>query len=518
MATNLHDARPCAFLFAAPLQNEEEGETIDEALLSALRAADPLELTDSRVFRGGLLLAELSYKPSSIKAGPTASRNTGGAPGFQTQQVEHSDSALYATLAGDFVQACLERWNTVVPNTFWNYVANRSLTAAFLPSLTPGVAADVDQHLRTHPHYVGAVSPDMGNPLHRYLFVEVMFKDSFIRNGRVHLRSGSEGDFNGSFLGADTFSPLGMAVLSYEEFEKEAPPIRPAGSLSERGLVTQMRMRGRMALDVHQNVMSALSQSPSLRDIGRAFEWDLMQLPDSPEEVQVNAKKLTDYLLALDHEKGGSKAKFFEKQLAITREDWAYLHGQIVDGLNSVPYADVKLDEHGIRFSACLPVTGRNGATATIETGWIIRVGERASFVTAFPAKKDAALESRAVSPRVVPKNLEGDSRWDAIYTFAVRAGRKAMRDFVPKPLVVAGQVYMDGECGGAHVVIEDGRTSFARWLRRKGLNRLHHQRGYLISAEQIGQSAESAKAYADAFALVLRRNRIKCRSEIYLT
>lgn len=92
------------------------------------------------------------------------------------------------------------------------------------------------------------------------------------------------------------------------------------------------------------------------------------------------------------------------------------------------------------------------------------------------------------------------------------------MEECVPKPLVVESQVYMEGDCGGAFVIIKDGRASFARWLRKKGLGHRHYQRGYSISAEHIGQSAESAKAYADAFARVLRRNGIECSSEIYLT
>jgi hypothetical protein len=92
------------------------------------------------------------------------------------------------------------------------------------------------------------------------------------------------------------------------------------------------------------------------------------------------------------------------------------------------------------------------------------------------------------------------------------------MNECAPKPLVVEGQVYMEGECGGAFIIIEDGRTAFARWLRKKGFGERHYHRGFLISTEQIGQSVESAKAYADAFACVLRRNGIKCRSEIYFT
>lgn len=345
-----------------------------------------------------------------------------------------------------------------------------------------------------------------------------MFKDAFICNGRVFVQGYFEGAYAGTFVGADTFSQVGMTTLPHVEFEEKAPSAHLPDSLTVRGLITEMRMRRRMALNIHQKVMSAMDQNRALRDVDRPFEWDLLQLPDAPEEIEVQAKKLTDYLLDPEHKKGGSKAKFFEQQLAITRKDWAYLHGQLIDGLGGVSYEDVRLDNHGVRFNAYLPVTGRNGATATIETGWIVRRGERASFVTAFPAKKDSALESQAIPPPVVSDNLEGGARWQAIHALAEQAARKAMEECVPKPLVVENQVYMEGGCGGAFVVIEDGRTSFARWLKKKGLGYRHYQRGYSISAEQIGQSAESAKAYADAFARVLRRNGIACRSEIYLT
>jgi hypothetical protein len=514
----IDDARPCAFLFATPLADEEEGVTLDEAFLTALKAADPHWLTDTRVYRGGVLLARLSYKTTAVKAEPGTHRKHGSRVTFQTSWMERSDRALYAMLVGDFVETCLEQWNTLDPSTFWDYVAKRGLDATFVPSLPAAVAIDMDKGLRSHQRYIGVASPDLGNPLHRHLFVDMMFNDAFIRNGRVFVRGGFEGSYDGSFFGADTFSPGGVVALPYEEFEEKAPSAHLPDALSARGLVTEMRMRRRMALDIHQKVVSALNQSRSLRDIGRPFEWDLLQLPDAPEEVEVQATKLTDYLLDPKHKDGGSKAKFFEQQLAITRKDWAYLHGQLIDGLGNVSYEDVRLDDFGVRFTAYLPVTGRNGATATIATGWIVRPGERASFVTAFPARKDPALESQAIPPSVVSDNLEGDARWQAIYELADQAGRKAMEECVPKPLVVESQVYMEGDCGGAFIVIEDGRTSFARWLRKKGLGHRHYQRGYSLSAVQIGQSAESAKAYADAFARVLRRNGIECRSEIYLT
>lgn len=312
MAIDLHDLRPCAFLFAAPLQNAEEGETLDEAFLTALKATDPHGLTDTRVYRGGLLLAGLSYKPSSLEAAPATRRSPGSSVTFRTRRMKQSDRALYAILVGDFVETCLEQWNTLDPSTFWNYAANRALDATFVPSLSVAVAEDMDKRLRSHPRYIGAVSPDLGNPLHRYLFVEMMFKDAFIRNGRIFVQRGFEGAYDGLFFGADEFSSGGMATLPYEEFEEKAPPAHFPDSLSERGLVTEMRMRRRMALDVHQKVMHALDQSCSLRDVARPFEWNLLQLPDAPEEIEVQAKKLAAYLLDPEHKGNRGKAKFFE--------------------------------------------------------------------------------------------------------------------------------------------------------------------------------------------------------------
>lgn len=328
--------RPCAFLFAASRQGEDRGESLDEVFLSALKAVDPQGKTVTRVYRGGILIHGLSYKPSSIKTEPVERRKRGNSVMYQTSRMGCSDRGVYATLVGDFVETCLEQWNTLDQSSFWDYVANRALDATFVPSLSAPIAQRMDKSLCSHPRYIGAVSPDLGNPLHRYLFVEMMFKDAFIRNGRVNVCAGFEGQYDGLFFGADTFTSQGLSVLSHEKFEKIAPTADLPDSLSARGLVTEMRMQRRMAQNIHEKVMSALDSSNSFRDIDRSFVWDLSQLPDSPEEVDVQARKLTDYLLNLEHEKGASKAQFFERELGITCDDWAYLHGQLIDCLGGV--------------------------------------------------------------------------------------------------------------------------------------------------------------------------------------
>lgn len=56
-----------------------------------------------------------------------------------------------------------------------------------------------------------------------------------------------------------------------------------------------------------------------------------------------------------------------------------------------------------------------------------------------------------------------GDERWQALFDLARSASLAAMNECVPKPLVVESQVHMEGDCGGAFVVLNDGRRSFAR-------------------------------------------------------
>ena len=509
---------PVAFLFVTSLSSEGAGEELDEAFLRALKVADPDGTVVTRVYRGGVLLAQLSYKTAAVKAEPVRRHKPNSPVVSQTGHTEFSDRSLYATLVGDVVESCLERWHTVDRESFWENAGCRSLDATFAPALAPEIAVRMDKELRSHPLYIGAVSPDLGNPLHRYLFIEAMFKDAFLSGGRVYIRGGMQGTGDPSFIGADTFSSAGVGIVPYTQFDNVAPPLVLPPGLIARGLVSAMRMKRRMALDVHQKVMRDLSFSRSLANLDRDFEWDLSQLPDAPEEVNVQATKIADYLLNPDHKGNKGKAKFFAECLGIIKSDWTYLHGKLIDALSHVTYDDVRIDDYGVRFTANLPVTGKNGKTATIETGWIVRPGERASFITAYPGEKGAALEEQAKPPPLVSDSLKGDERWQALYDLAHAAGLEAMNACVPKPLVVENQVYMEGDCGGAIVIIEDGRASLARWLCKNGRGHRHYKSSYAISSERIGQSVGCAKTYADAFAHVLRRNGISCRSEIYYT
>jgi hypothetical protein len=326
-----------------------------------------------------------------------------------------------------------------------------------------------------------------------------------------------EGYLEGHFAGVEEFLQKGIIAISPEDFARRSPPVGKPAALSARGLVTLARLEKCSALTVHERLASALPDR--MKEPEKEFTWDIRQLPNAPDEVVVQARKLTEYLLSTEHKDGGGKAKFFETNLGIKSEDWQYLQAQLVDALSSTPLDDVSLDQYGIRFNALLPVHGRNRRIATIRTGWIVRRGERASLVTAYPADKKPDPALNVQEPAVVDHRLAGDKRWEAIFALACEAGESAALACVPRPLKVVGYpVEMEGNCGCAYVRVPNARTGFARWRKMAGHASSHHRSGVCFYSVTESQSAERAKAYAEAFAKVLRRTGIECSVETYFT
>lgn len=489
--------------------------SLDEAFLQALKAADPLGKSAMLIYRGGLLLSGGARKPQAISMQTRSDPASRSAIRARQTYTSASDKTLYGVRLGEFAQTCLERWNTFDRETLWDFLANRATDVTVVSELSAEVVQAMDEHLRAHPRYIGVVSPDLGNPLHRELLVDMLLKDVFIRDGEVYARRDFSGELHVSFDGVEEFSGKEMHPLDDEPFEKAAPPFNLEVPLSARGLVTRQRMARLERLDVHQRVMKAVSYTPTAAKL--PFDWDLSQLPDSPDEISVQADKLTKYLLDPSGA-GPSKAKFFKDTLQIGPEDWKFLQAQLVDGLAALEIEDVRIDDHyGIRFAARFPLRGINGATATILTAWIIRRGERASLTTAYPLKKDATLEESVQRPLVLVGLPDGEGKWAAIHALAKDCADAAMKECVPRPMVIGGEIVMEGTIGTAYIVIRDSRSAFARWSKANGIGHRHHPRGVAIEAERTGQSAESAAAYAHAYAKVLRRNGIECTVETYL-
>ena len=91
------------------------------------------------------------------------------------------------------------------------------------------------------------------------------------------------------------------------------------------------------------------------------------------ENATINPNKLIGYALNPEHPIGGNKAKVFESALGYNQSNADDLMKQIYDKLSSSEAVLGKLDQYGQRYTVDILITGPNGNTVKVRTGWIIR-------------------------------------------------------------------------------------------------------------------------------------------------
>jgi hypothetical protein len=98
--------------------------------------------------------------------------------------------------------------------------------------------------------------------------------------------------------------------------------------------------------------------------------------------AEIPADKLMKYALDPAREArdpfgshGKNKARVFKSALGFDQSNWELLKQRILEELpyhEAVPRDE---DEHGKRYTVVLPITGPNGVTANVLTGWIVEPG-----------------------------------------------------------------------------------------------------------------------------------------------
>jgi hypothetical protein len=108
-----------------------------------------------------------------------------------------------------------------------------------------------------------------------------------------------------------------------------------------------------------------------------------MQLPNRTLAV-IAPDKLTDYLLNLQHKRGGSKARLLA-QFGYTVQDWRRLEADIRRGLK----AEVALErptDYGRRYAIRMTLQTPSGEPLTVRTIWQIDIGtEVPRLLTLYP-------------------------------------------------------------------------------------------------------------------------------------
>ncbi|OCA98039.1 hypothetical protein BGS1_02110 [Clostridium beijerinckii] len=91
------------------------------------------------------------------------------------------------------------------------------------------------------------------------------------------------------------------------------------------------------------------------------------------ENAKIDPRKLTDYALNPDHPVGGNKAKVFESALGYNKSNADELMNQVYEKLSSSESVLGKVDQYGQRYTVDMQITGPNGNTTIVRTGWILK-------------------------------------------------------------------------------------------------------------------------------------------------
>ena len=107
--------------------------------------------------------------------------------------------------------------------------------------------------------------------------------------------------------------------------------------------------------------------------------------------------KLTHYALDPDHPEGKHKAKVFAATLGLRKEHAELLHAQVMAWLPHAEAMTGEADSFGNRLNVTVPVTGPNGKTVDVLTGWFYKkdgntIATRPTLTTIMVDPKSHAL------------------------------------------------------------------------------------------------------------------------------
>ncbi|OOX81424.1 DUF6883 domain-containing protein [Snodgrassella alvi] len=105
------------------------------------------------------------------------------------------------------------------------------------------------------------------------------------------------------------------------------------------------------------------------------------------DKAVIDPNKVTSYALNTEHPVGGNKAKVFESALGYNQSNANDLISKIQSGAKTNTAILGKADNHGQRITIDMPITGPNGKTATVRTGWIYDPGSSTPRLTTLYVK-----------------------------------------------------------------------------------------------------------------------------------
>ena len=89
------------------------------------------------------------------------------------------------------------------------------------------------------------------------------------------------------------------------------------------------------------------------------------------ESIEISPAKLTEYALNPNHIDGKHKAKVFKTTLGYTLDNYQDLIDNVYRNINKFPFSQIGSNDQGKLFRCDIAMSGPNGKTAVVRTGWI---------------------------------------------------------------------------------------------------------------------------------------------------
>ena len=100
------------------------------------------------------------------------------------------------------------------------------------------------------------------------------------------------------------------------------------------------------------------------------------------ENAFIDPTKIAGYALNPSHPVGSNKAVVFDSALGFNQSNADQLMAKIQQGIRTTPAVLGESTKYGQLFIVDIPITGPNGNTAVVRTGWILEIGSTVPRLT----------------------------------------------------------------------------------------------------------------------------------------
>jgi len=294
------------------------------------------------------------------------------------------------------------------------------------------------------------------------------------------------------------------------EFTRARPEYLRGEPMSAMGVAStrllKARARPQHAEAVLTELRELLDTAKGVADVSVTFGKQEFGDP------RADVSKTRDYCLNEEHEKGKHKALLFRQLLGITPANWYVLAEQLAAGIEQEVVNRPEKTKWGVQYEVKIPVTGPNGLTKLVTSGWIIRQNEPPSLTSAYIEEGAETNKVSLLAPFLINSQEMPDFHKNLFETAHAHALAES-ENWTPTPMWIEGydKPISEGMVGSAWIELPDGKSPFPRWLRKHGLCSAY-SRSRQIPARTGSQSVEKERKYCEAFARVLRLNGIACK------